>query len=315
LSDRELVFREGTSSDLWENFELSSRALHWTARSLAVLPQDSQPDEAEIHASWLRERPFVEFMAAQPGRCLVCERDGELLGHARITRFREMEHLTEIMVDPACHGVGIGRGLLERLWPGTPSPQTGRIVVAAGSNVDLSLYTAFGAMPVTGHWHLRLPGKDYLERRSHEDAGAPDVHVLTSDRAVEEWKRLEPPAVGHERPLLHEFFGRTRSCLACMSSDRGGASALCWVSPQDEIGPAVGETAEALVPVVLAALDRVATQREPETLSVFCTTDSWWLLDRLRRLGFHVFWPSWVMSSVPLPGLDRYLPTWPARLL
>jgi hypothetical protein len=38
-------------------------------------------------------------------------------------------------------------------------------------------------------------------------------------------------------------------------------------------------------------------------------------MDRLRRLGFKVHWPGWIMSSVPLPGLDRYLPTRPARFL
>jgi hypothetical protein len=48
---------------------------------------------------------------------------------------------------------------------------------------------------------------------------------------------------------------------------------------------------------------------------VFCTTAAWWLMDRLRRLGFKVHWPAWIMSSVPLPGLDRYLPTRPVRLL
>jgi hypothetical protein len=140
------------------------------------------------------------------------------------------------------------------------------------------------------------------------------VHALTPERAVAEWKRLEPSAIGHERPLLHEFFGRTRTCLATMDPDRG-ATALCWVSSDGDIGPAVGEAAQDLVPVVLAALDRVASQQEPESLGVFCTTDSWWLLDRLRRLGFRVHWPGWVMSSVPLPGLDRYLATRPARLL
>ena len=86
------------------------------------------------------------------------------------------------------------------------------------------------------------------------------------------------------------------------------------MSAEGDIGPAVAETAEDLVPVVLAALDRIAKMQEPETFGVFCTTSSWWLLDRLRRLGFKVYWP-WVMSSVPLPGLDRYLPTRPARLL
>jgi GNAT superfamily N-acetyltransferase len=300
VSDDGFDFREGRPSDLRPAFELSARAL---------------PDsfEAEIHASWLRERSLVEFMASQPGGWVVCEREGRLVGHARVARFGDMEHLSEIMVDPECHGQGLGRGLLKLLWPGTPSRETGRVVVAAGTSVDLSLYTGFGAMPATGHWHLRLRGEEYVQRRSLEDTPAPDVHVLEAGHAVEEWKRLEPRAVGHERPELHEFFGRSRSCLACLNGS--AATALCWVSPQDELGPAVAESAEALAPVVLAALDRIAKQRQPESLDVFCTTDSWWLLDRLRRLGFRVVRPSWVMSSVPLPGLDRYLPTWPARLL
>ena len=69
------------------------------------------------------------------------------------------------------------------------------------------------------------------------------------------------------------------------------------------------------VRIVAAALDRVAKTQEPEELSLFCTTIAWWLLRRLRGLGFRVYWPSWVMCSVPLPGLDRYLPTHPVRLL
>jgi hypothetical protein len=189
-------------------------------------------------------------------------------------------------------------------------------VLGLGTPADLSLYTEFGAMPVSGHWHLRHRSDRYMERRSQElDVAEPAVHALTAERAVAEWKRLEPSAIGHERPRLHEFFGRTRSCLAIMDASRAEALAVCWVSPDGEIGPAVAEEPEQLVPVVLAALDRVAKQQEPETFGVFCMTDSWWLLDRLRRLGFHVWWPSWVMCSVPLPGLDRYLPTRPARLL
>jgi hypothetical protein len=139
--------------------------------------------------------------------------------------------------------------------------------------------------------------------------------MLTPERAVEEWKRLEPGAIGHERTALHDFFGRTRSCLATVDPQSGHATALCWVSGHGEIGPGVGQDPGDLVPVVLAALDRVAKMQEPETFGVFCTTASWWLMDRLRRLGFRVHWPAWIMSSVPLPGLDRYLPTRPVRLL
>jgi hypothetical protein len=59
----------------------------------------------------------------------------------------------------------------------------------------------------------------------------------------------------------------------------------------------------------------VAMSQEPEHLSVFTTTLSWWLVRRLRKLGFSVYWPSWVLCSVPLPGLDRYVPTRPPHLL
>jgi hypothetical protein len=171
-------------------------------------------------------------------------------------------------------------------------------------------------MPVAGHWHMRHRVDQYLEQRAQEvDATEPAVHALTKERAIAEWKRLEPAAIGHERPLLQDFFGRTRTCLGYLDPSTGDTRALCWVSAEGDIGPAVAETAEDLVPVVLAALDRIAKMQEPETFGVFCTTSSWWLLDRLRRLGFKVYWPAWVMSSVPLPGLDRYLPTRPARLL
>ena len=87
------------------------------------------------------------------------------------------------------------------------------------------------------------------------------------------------------------------------------------MSGQGEIGPGLGRNPEDLVPVVLAALDRVAKMQEPESFGIHCTTASWWLMDRLRGLGFRVHWPAWIMSSVPLPALDRYLATRPVRLL
>jgi hypothetical protein len=188
-------------------------------------------------------------------------------------------------------------------------------VVATGAPPDLTLYPDFGVMPVTGHWHLRVRTERYLERRAHQvDAREPDTHMLAPERAAVEWKRLEPLAIAHERPALHEFFARDRTCLATVSPS-GEATGLCWVSSHGEIGPAVGAEPEDLVPVVLAALDRVAKTQEPEELSLFCTTIAWWLLRRLRGLGFYVYWPSWVMCSVPLPGLDRYVPTRPPTLL
>ena len=312
-----LSFRPGGPGDLRAVFLLGESAWDASRRSRGLLAPEEGRDAGELEEEWQRSRDFFEFVAAQPdGSFWVGEEDDQIVAYTRVARFGEMDELTELWVEPSHAGQGVGRALLERVWPESPTPELGRVVVTLGTPVDLSLYTEFGVMPVGGHWHLVRRAEPYLEQRAFEtDAAGPSVHGLTATRAVEEWKRLEPAAVGHERPLLHEFFGRTRSSLALLDQDSGLARALCWVSATGEIGPAVAETAEELVPVILAALDRVAKLQEPDVLNIFCTTDSWWLLDRLRRLGFRVRWPSWIMSSVPLPGLDRYVPTAPPRLL
>jgi GNAT superfamily N-acetyltransferase len=313
----ELSFREGGPADLRAAFELGESAWDESRRTRGLLGPDQGRDRDEIREEWERSRNFIEFVAAQPdGSFWICENDDGMVGYSSSSRFGVMDELTELWVMPSHAGRGIGRSLLERIWPDPPSPELGRVVVTLGRPVDLTLYTDFGVMPMTGHWHLRHRVDQYLEHRAQEvDAAPPAVHALTTDRAIAEWQRLEPDAIGHERPLLQDFFGRTRTCLAYLDKDSCATMALCWVSAEGDIGPAVAETAEELIPVVLSALDRVAKTREPETFGVYCTTNSWWLLDRLRRLGFKVYWPAWVMASVPIPGLDRYVPTRPARLL
>jgi GNAT superfamily N-acetyltransferase len=312
-----LLYREGTPADLETTFALSERAIYDSAARQGVVPPDEGPTDADVRRRWVRYRPLVQFIDSVPGGSYwICEGGEGPVGYARVVRFGQMEELTELMVTPGHQGRGIGRSLLDRCWPGDPTPDLGRVVIAAGSPRDLSLYSAFGVMPIAGHWHMRHRAEIYLERRSQEiDATEPAVHVLAPDRAVAEWKRLEPAAIGHDRPLLHEFFGRDRTCLARLDTTSGEALGLCWVSADGEIGPAVASTSEELVPVVLAALDRVAKTQEPERLSIYTTTISWWLLKRLRGLGFRVYWPSWIMCSVPLPGLDRYMPTRPPHLL
>lgn len=316
MAAADISYREGTSSDLATTFALSMHAMYGQAERQSIDVTEALSDEF-IEELWGRRRPFVEFIAAQPGgRYWIAEDpSGRPVGYARVVRFGELEELTELMVEEEHQGLGIARELLALCWPGDPTPELGRVVVAAGSPSDLSTYMSFGVMPIAGHWHLRMRTDEYLEARSHEtDSVEPDVHALTADRAVAEWKRLEPPAVGHQRPLLHEFFARDRTCLATLG-ENAQATALCWISPDGEIGPAVGATSEDLVPVVLQALDRVGRSNEPEYLGIYATSLSWWILKRLRGLGFKVFWPSWVMCSVPLPGLDRYLATRPPHLL
>ena len=312
----DLTFREGHASDLEAVYQLGERAWDQSRADRGLIGAHEAQTDAQLGERWVHEKPMLEFMTALEGSSfLVCEGVDGIVGYAIVSRFPGMDEMAELWVATSHAGRGVSRGLLERCWPNSPSRELGRLVVALGRPADLTLFTEFGVMPVTGHWHMRHRVDRYLENRAHEvDSTEPGVHVLTPDRAVEEWSRLEPAVIAHDRTPLHEFFGRTRNCLATVN-DAGHATALCWVSGRGEIGPGVGQNPEDLIPVVLAALDRVAKMQEPESFGVHCPTAAWWLMDRLRRLGFRVHWPAWVMSSVPLPGLDRYLATRPVRLL
>jgi GNAT superfamily N-acetyltransferase len=314
----ELSFRDGTATDLRETFAMSERTVYDAAARQGIVPPDRPPTDAQIRGDWRRQRGLIEFLAARPGgRYLICEEGGEAVAYARVVPFADVEELTELMVRPDHQGVGVGGSLLERCWPGDPSLDAGRLVIAAGAPADLTLYTRFGVTPVAGHWHMRLRTERYLEARAAEgeDPGSASAHVLEPEHAVAEWSRLEAGAIGRSRPELHRFFARERFCLACVDESTGEAAGLCWVSTDGDIGPAVGASERALVPVVVAALDRVARGQEPDHLSVFTTTVARRLLGRLRGLGFHVWWPSWIMSSRDLPGLDRYAPTRPPHVL
>ena len=313
----ELSFRPGRASDLETAYKLGETAWDESRHARGLIPQHQKRSPTDLQEAWPRDRPLVEFLTAQQGGSfVVCEDGDEMVGFVVVSHFPEMDELTELWVASSHSGRDVRRGLLERCWPSSPTPELGRIVVAIGTPEDLTLFTDFGVMPVSGHWQMRHRLDSYLEQRAHEvDSTEPDVHVLTPDRAIEEWRRLEPEVIGHDRTSLHDFFSRTRNCLATVDTQSGHATAVCWVDGHGAIGPAVGEHPEDLIPVVLAGLDRVAKMQEPETLRVFCTTASWWLMDRLRRLGFRVHWGGWIMSSVPLPGLDRYLPTDPVRVL
>src|SRR5438067_11588873 len=138
----ELSLREGSVADLPATFALSERAMHDSAARHGAVPPDQPLSDERIRGDWARQRPLIEFIAAQPeGRYLICENDADLVGYARMVRFGAMEELTELMVDPDYQGTGIGRALLERCWPGDPTRDLGRIVVAAGAPSDLTLYT------------------------------------------------------------------------------------------------------------------------------------------------------------------------------
>ena len=123
----ELSFREGRPSDLRATFELAERSLLESGRRSGIMVSGDDDRQAYLREEWSRQRPLLEFIAAQPeGQFFVCESGNEMVGYARVARFGEMDELSELAVSAEHAGRGIGRALLERCWPESPSPTLGR---------------------------------------------------------------------------------------------------------------------------------------------------------------------------------------------
>src|SRR5437763_9997708 len=103
--------------------------MHDSAVRQGVIDPSHHLTDEQIRSDWVRHRPLLEFIAAQPdGRYLIAENEEGPVGYARVVRFDSMEELTELMVCPRLQGGGIGRALLERCWPSDPTPELGRVV-------------------------------------------------------------------------------------------------------------------------------------------------------------------------------------------
>ena len=232
-----------------------------------------------------------------------------MVGYTRVARFGQMDELTELWVAPSHSGLGVGRALLERCWPRVADARAG-----AGR---------------ARHRPARRPDPLHPVRRDARQrplAHAPPQRGVPRAPLAGDRRRAAAGARAHARARR----GRVEAPRAARDRPRAPAAARvlrphAHLPGHDRRRARRGDGRSAGSAPTATSAPRSARRRrtscrscsprstgwrsrmEPESFGVFCTTDSWWLLDRLRRLGFRVHWPGWVMSSVPLPGLDRYL--------
>ena len=231
-----------------------------------------------------------------------------------------MDELTELWVGARRTPAGASAAaLLERCWPESPTPELGRRGrgrrAPRGPDALHRVRRDAGQRPLA---HAPPARTQYLERRAQEiDATEPRrarAHPGPRRGGVEAARagrdRARAPAAARVlRPHAHlprHASTTTRQRHRALLGQRrrrhrpGGG--------EEARGPRAGGAGRARPRGEDAGareLRRLLHHRRPGGCC-----------DRLRRLGFRVHWPGWVMCSVPLPGLDRYLADAPrARLL
>ena len=98
-------------------FELGEVAWDESRRARGLIDEVATP--AQLAEAGRRERPLIEFMAAQPGGCfLVCEEATSSSATCVVARFATMDELAELWVAPEHRGPGREPGPARALLAG-----------------------------------------------------------------------------------------------------------------------------------------------------------------------------------------------------
>ena len=316
----ELTFREGRASDLEAAYGLGERALGSVPRDRGLIgPCTRRGRTEDSSASALaHERPLLEFMTAPAGRLLPRRR-----GRRRDRRLRARRALSRHGRDGRAVGRArrtragaSARGLLERCWPeladARARPGRGRGGRARRPDAVHRVRRHAGERPLA-----HAPPGGPVPRAPRAGGRRRPSPAFTCSRPTARWRSgsaSSRPRSATSASALHEFFGRTRNCLATVDDDGPRHRALLGERPRRD---RTGGGEEPRGPRARWCWPRSTAWRRCRSrrrFGVHFTTAAWWLMDRLRRLGFRVHWPAWIMSSVPLPGLDRYLATRPVEI-
>ena len=276
----------------------ASSALRRVAqRSAACSPRGHQRDQEDLTRTALARRAPAARVPRRSGRRPLLDLRGRRRA-GRATRASSASgawsELTELWVGAvASPGRGIGRRLLERCWPGPPTPDLGRARASrTGAPADLSLYTDVrrdAGQRATGTCAQR-PSDTSSAARRRSTRTEPAVHALDA-RA-----RRRASGSGSSRSRS------ATSARCCTSSSAATAPAsrpwtpatatrraLCWVSSGRRDRPGGGRAARGPRPGRARRARPRGEDAGARELRVFCTTDSLVAAATgCARLGFRV---------------------------
>jgi GNAT superfamily N-acetyltransferase len=142
---------------------------------------------------------YVEFVLAT-ARVLVAEDGGPPIGWGAVRPTPVGEMLTDLFVDPDQHGRGIGRALLDALWPDPDRP--GRFTFSSQHPSALPVYARAGLRPIWPLLYLTgsapsapsSPSAVCVRMVSAADAAAVDAELTGGSRASDYafWTRASP---------------------------------------------------------------------------------------------------------------------------
>ena len=301
-SDRLTVtatLRQATVADNRAVFEVFIASLLDLGRRLQV--ETITGGAEDIEALWKKREPIMTHAANTADKWWVAEDGGRVVGYARSTQRDGIRQLTEFFVRPDVQSGGVGRGLLERVFP--PEGARGRLLLATQDTRALARYLKSGMLARFPVYHFSRP------RRNTPYAGDLESRPISPDQnGLAMLGSIDREVLGFRRDADHRWLMSNRKGFAYIrnGSPVGYGYVGLYQGPFAALDPAAMGT-------MLAHAESVA---EVEEFGVEAPLINRSALQYLLEHGFRMDpFVNFFLSDVELGKFDRYLVTTPSLFI
>jgi GNAT superfamily N-acetyltransferase len=137
-----IVIRPGTREDLFGAFVVFQLALHGLYQSVGEASPEEKPNPEDLLPAFAYFQMFTEYFAQTAEHFCVAEEEGEIIGFSRSLVRGDIRQLSEFFVHPDKQAHGVGKRLLEAVFPSDEAHN--RVVIGTSDVRALSRYLKSG---------------------------------------------------------------------------------------------------------------------------------------------------------------------------
>jgi len=295
------TLRPATEADLHPTYQVFQASILDLSQRYGVMAVTDGDDPDVLAKLWETRRPLWEHLARTAENFVVAEAEGEVIGYARAIWRDGARELTEFFVKPAVQSRGVGRALLERVFPRAGAAH--RTIIATFDARAQALYLKSGVysrFPI--YYFDRTPEPITVDTDlSFESLTNTPGHLTALDA-------IDVAILGHRRTADH----------AWLLTHRGGylyrrdAQVVGYGYVGERNGPfALLETGD--YPAVLAHMENAAAlSGHRKTIGIEVPLINQSAVDYLLARGFKMdTFFAFFMSDAPFGRFENYIFTSP----
>lgn len=299
-----ITYRVGIPADSYTIFKIFEDTYADLSRRMGSTAPTSAADPEALAHMWQERRSLYQHLAHTAEHFWIAEREGQSIGFARSINRDGVRQLTEYFVLPATQSAGVGRELLERVFPAEDAKF--RSIIATTDMAAQARYLKAGVYP-------RFP--IYYFGRKPEDVPVVSDLVFEpltaspNDLAV--LGELDQKVLGYRRDVDHQWLVSDRQGYLYYRDDTPVGYGYTGVRN----GPfALFETND--FPAVLAHAESTAAQQGREHFGVEIPMVNQTAVDYLLDHGFRMdSFIAILMTDIPFGKFENYITTSPPFFL